>query len=97
MLGVIGRGENEDGRLSALGSFADDPQRVLAAIFWLAGVGCERLKYFLVCTVKRRAATFADRQQRITSDNAHFPGTHEHSLQPSACANEMAPVPKIVE
>ena len=76
-------------------SFAHDAQSVLAAVFGFAGVRCERLKYFLVCAVKRRAATFADRQQWIASDNAHFSGTHGYSLAPNACVNETAPVPPI--
>lgn len=80
-------------RLLAFGSFAHDPQRVLAAIQRLAIVGIECGPNLGVRSIKLRTATFADAKGGILFHDPQFAFRHEYSLAPNACANETAPVP----
>ena len=81
-------------KLLVFGRLAHDTQGILAAIYGLTDMRCERLKYFLVGAVKRRIATFADNEFRVMSHNAELSGTHWYSVSPEACANETAPLPR---
>jgi len=81
-------------RLFAFGSFAHDPQGVLAAVQRLAIVGIELRLNLAVCTTKLRATTLADGESGILFDDPQFAFCHEYSLAPNACANETSPVPE---
>src|ERR1700723_986089 len=74
-------------------SFADDAQRVLAAIKRLAIMGIERSLKLGVCTAKLGATPFTDSKGGIPFHDPQFALCHEDSLAPNACANETAPVP----
>jgi hypothetical protein len=79
--------------LLAFGRFADDSQRVLAAIQRLAGMGIESSFYLGIRTPKLRTTTFADGESGIFLDDSQFALRHGNSLARIACANETAPVP----
>jgi hypothetical protein len=78
-------------------SFAHNSQRVLAAVHGLAVVVIECGFNLGVRAAKLGATAFADGQSGILFNYPQFALGHEYSLAPNACANEMAPVPKIEE
>ena len=80
-------------RLLAFGSFAHDPQRILAAVQRLAIVGIECGLNLGIRTAKLRATAFADGKSGILFHDPECAFRHEYSLAPNACANETAPVP----
>jgi len=80
-------------QLFAFRGLADDPQRVLAAVYRLSFVGIERSLNLGVCAAKLGATPFADGKGGILFHNPQFALCHEYSLAPNACVNETAPVP----
>jgi hypothetical protein len=83
--------------LLAFGCFADDTDRVLAAVQRLAIVGIERCPNLGVCTAKLGATAFAYSKRRFMFNDSEFALRHEDSLTPNDCANETAPVPERVK
>jgi len=83
-------------RLLAFGCFADDSQRVLAAINGLAIVGIERGMNLGIRPAKLRTTAFADGKGRVLFHDSEFAFRHEDSLAPNTCANETAPVPIVL-
>lgn len=69
-------------QLLAFGSFADDPQRVLAAVQRLAIVGVEGDLNLGVRTAKLRATAFADREGGVLFHDPQFALCHAYSLAP---------------
>ena len=65
-------------RLLVFGSFAHDPQRILAAVQRLAIVGIERGVNLGVRTAKLRATAFADGKSGIAFDNSQFALRHDY-------------------
>jgi hypothetical protein len=82
--------------LFAFGCLADDPQRVLAAVYGLAPVGIERSLNLGVCPAKLGATAFAHGNGGILFHDPQSTLCHEYSLAPNACANETAPVPRFL-
>ncbi len=80
-------------RLLAFRSFADDSQRVLAAIQRLAIVSIKRGLNLGVCAAKLGTTAFAYGKSGILFNDPQFALCHENSLARIACANETAPVP----
>jgi hypothetical protein len=90
-------------RLLVFGSFAHDPQRVLAAVHRFTDVTSELLANFLYRVAGKMAIrlelaiaafAYAEGRSSIISHDPQFALCHEYSLAPNACANETAPVPQ---
>ncbi len=81
--------------LFAVGRFADDSQRILAAVQRLAIVGIERSRDLGIRAVKLRTATFTNGKSGILLHDSELALGHEYSLAPNACVNETAPVPEV--
>ena len=85
--------------LLAFGRFADDPQRVLAAVQRLALVrfvlGRNIGSRIMLARFELSIAAFAhtDNRGRGFFDDPQSSVCHGYSLAPNTCANEMAPVP----
>jgi hypothetical protein len=80
-------------RLLIFGSFAYDPQGVLAAVDRLAIVSIECGLNRGIRPAKLRTATFTDGKGGIPFHDSEFALWHEDSLAPNACVNEKSPVP----
>ena len=94
-MSIAGRSFRERrSNLLILRRFADDPQRILAAVQRLAIVGIECGLNLGIRTAKLRATAFADGKSGILFNDSQFALRHEYSLAPNACANETAPVPE---
>ena len=83
-------------RLLAFGSFAHDPQSILAAVYRFADVileGGRNCFPRIGLELGIAAFTNADHHRSRFYDS-QFSLWHDNSLAPNACANETAPVPE---